>query len=104
MSAVSGLVEKWREMALVAASQVDNWQSQDVASVVAAKWEGIQETNSKCADELAALSEQTCGKCRYQQGDICGKVSIPGHSVAIVACEALGNTCGAFSPLRGETE
>ncbi len=66
---------------------------------------GTKTATEVCADELAAAlsaqEERVCGTCAYQRGDICGKVSIPGHSVAVVSCAQLGNTCGAFVAKEG---
>lgn len=58
-------------------------------------------------DTLAArvrdLEGQTCDTCAHQWAAgtaravaTCGKVSIPGHSVAVVACSGLGNGCKAW--------
>ena len=53
-------------------------------------------------DELEALKARTCATCRRRwprEGglDLCGKASIYGHSVAQVACQQMGNTCGAWT-------
>ena len=53
-------------------------------------------------DELEALKARTCATCRRRwprEGglDLCGKASIYGHSVAQVACQQMGNTCGAWA-------
>ena len=53
-------------------------------------------------DELEALKARTCATCRRRwprEGglDLCGKASIFGHSVAQVACQQMGNTCGAWT-------
>ena len=67
--------------------------------------------------EVERLRGMTCDQCRYRRThalptcvpayeayaaltiDICGKVSIPGHSVAIVPCEQLGNGCRAWEAI-----
>jgi hypothetical protein len=60
----------------------------------------------KAEADLAALKGRTCDSCTFRwphissvngDRDVCGKVSIPGHSVAVVMCDQLGRTCGAWA-------
>jgi len=48
---------------------------------------------------------KVCPTCKHQWDygriTLCGKVSIPYHSVAVVSCEALGNGCLAWEAKEG---
>ena len=70
-------------------------------------WDGdppcvICEAHTAIAD-LAALKGRACDCCTFRwpgntrDRDVCGKVSIPGHSVAVVLCDQLHRTCGAWA-------
>lgn len=75
--------------------------------VIPERWGDVEELDQQHAFVLAtavrAQRARTCDTCRYQWPAtnpdgcaVCGKVSIPGHSVAIVRCQQLGNGCRAW--------
>jgi hypothetical protein len=60
------------------------------------------------AAEVRRREGQNCETCRFQwvreSGcNLCGLVSIPGHSVARVACSSLNNGCNAWQPRAAQT-
>ena len=56
------------------------------------------------AEAVRAQQQRMCNTCIWQRPPadgrptLCGKVSIPGHTVAVVGCAQLGNTCGSWEP------
>jgi len=67
------------------------------------EWAAITVSLAEAEADLAALKGRACDCCTFRwpgntrDRDVCGKVSIPGHSVAVVLCDQLHRTCGAWA-------
>ncbi len=96
MTALRELVGLWDDRIKKAIADADATGSNAIKRIYRAQQYFTEDCRNELSAALSAQEERVCGNCTYQHGDICGKVSIPGHSVAIVTCEQIGNTCGAF--------
>ena len=71
--------------------------------VTGADYDALTKRADTAEAELAALKGRACDCCTFRwpgktrDRDVCGKVSIPGHSVAVVLCDQLHRTCGAWA-------
>jgi hypothetical protein len=63
-----------------------------------AQAEGLSTIDALRERALEVIGGATCETCYDAEGGTCWKASIPGHSVAIVTCLALGNGCRAWRP------